>query len=79
MHKEQLAAGFANKKAIAAAVEASTQIDLTAATASTAVKQPGTEGLREKLQDMPAFSPNEEVELASTFAKQTVLMSKAGM
>ncbi|DBA91858.1 TPA: hypothetical protein ACH3X1_015993 [Trebouxia sp. C0004] len=70
MHKEQVAAGFANKmvttRAIAAAVEASTRIDLTAATASTAVEQPGTEDLTEQSHDMSAFSPNEEVELAST-------------
>ena len=70
MQKEQLAAGFAKKKvttkAIAAAVEASTQIDLTVVSTSTAVEQPDTEDLTEQLQDMSACSPAEEVELAST-------------
>ncbi|DBA79001.1 TPA: hypothetical protein ACH3X1_008867 [Trebouxia sp. C0004] len=70
MQKEQLVAGFAKRKvttkAIVAAVEASTQIDLTDASTSTAIEQPDTEGSTEQLQDMSAFSPAEEVELAST-------------
>jgi hypothetical protein len=70
MQKEQLVAGFAKKKvtakAIAAAVEASTHVDLTVATGSTAAEQPGTEDLTEILEDISAFSPNEDVELAST-------------
>ena len=70
MQKEQLAAGVANKKvttkAITAAVEASTQVDLTATTVCTAGKQQGTEELAEQLQDMSAVSPSDEVELAST-------------
>ena len=70
MQKEQLVAGFAKKKvtakAIAAAVEASTHVDLTVATGSTAAEQPGTEDLTEILEDFSAFSPNEDVELAST-------------
>ncbi len=70
MQKEQLVAGFAKKKvtakAIAAAVEASTHVDLTVATGSTAAEQPGTEDLTDILEDISAFSPNEDVELAST-------------
>ncbi|DBA72287.1 TPA: hypothetical protein ACH3X2_010534 [Trebouxia sp. C0005] len=70
MEKEQLIAGFANKKvttkAIAAAVEASNQIDLTFASTSTAAQQPDIEELTEQLQDMSAFNPAEEVQLAST-------------
>ena len=70
MQKEQLAAGVAKKKVatkvITAAVEASTQVDLTATTAPTAAEQQGTEELAEQLQDMSAVSPGEQVELAST-------------
>ncbi|DBA99125.1 TPA: hypothetical protein ACH3X1_014258 [Trebouxia sp. C0004] len=70
MQKEQLVAGFAKRKvttkAIVAAVEASTQIDLTDTSTSTAIEQPDTEDSTEQLQDMSAFSPAEEVELAST-------------
>ncbi|DBA95014.1 TPA: hypothetical protein ACH3X1_002534 [Trebouxia sp. C0004] len=92
MQKEQLVAGFAKRKvttkAIAAAVEASTQIDLTDASTSTAIEQPDTDNLTEQLQDMLAFIPAEEVQLASTerfwtcfpsTLKQTVLMPKARM
>lgn len=69
MQKEQLAAGVVKKvttEAITAAVEASTQIDLTATTASTTAEQQGPEALAEQLQDMSAVSPSEEVELACT-------------
>ena len=66
MQKEQVVAGFAKKKvtakAIAAAVEASTHVDLTLATASPAAEQPGTEDLTEILEDISAFSPCEEVD-----------------
>ncbi|DBA73419.1 TPA: hypothetical protein ACH3X1_011456 [Trebouxia sp. C0004] len=49
----------------AAAVEA-TQIDLTNASTSTAIEQPDTEDLTERLQDMSALNPAEEIQLAST-------------
>ena len=51
---------------IAAAVEASTLVDLTFASASNAVELPSTEDLTEDVQDMSTFSPSEEVELAAT-------------
>ena len=96
MQQEQLAAGVTTKKvtnkAIAAAVEASTLVDLTFASASSAAELPSTEDWTEleHLQDMSTFSPSEEVELASTDENrfwtcfpdtlmQTVPMPKAGM
>ena len=46
--------------------KASTLVNLTFASDSNAAELPSTADLTEHLQDMPTFSPSEEVELAST-------------
>ena len=70
IQQEQLAAAVTTKKvttkAVAAAVEASTLVDLTFASSSNAIVLPSTEDLAEDVQDMSTFSPSEEVELAFT-------------